>query len=223
MTQAESVAGFETTPWTQILAARGGTPTEQTQLLEDLSRRYWAAAYAYLRRRGVDREQAGELTQAFFADVVLGRDLFERAVPERGSLRGLMRRSLGNYVIDAHRREVARGSDRRVPVEQVDREEALLARHEKLTADELFERRWRMAVLDGALRQCREHFERNGTARNWAVFEARVLTPSIGAADPPPLAHLADQHGFRNAADAAAAVQTVKRRLNAILAEHESE
>jgi len=58
--------------------------------------------------------EAEELTQSFFAEVVLKRELFERAEAERGRLRSLILRSLSNFLADQIRR---RGVGERVCLE----------------------------------------------------------------------------------------------------------
>lgn len=64
-----------------------------------------------------------------------------------------------------------------------------------------------------ALRRVESHFECNGRSA-WKLFERRVLRPTSQ-----PLGDLALELGFGSAADGAAAVQTVKRRVQAVLRE----
>jgi len=215
MPSEQTGVGFETTPWSLINLARTGTPGERERAREILVCAYWAPVYAYLRRRRLNRDQAADLTQAFFTDVVLVRELFERADEDAGKMRSLMLKSLDRYVIDQARRDKARGAGLNVPLEALEREEALLQKHAELDPDEVFDRRWRMALIDHALERCRQHYERRGKIGHWELFEARVLRPTLADTDPPPLAEIAEEHGFSSAADAAAAVQVVKRRLNA--------
>ena len=74
---------FATTQWSVVLAARDGTEGEARQALESLCDAYWYPLYAYVRRRGHDAEEARDLTQALFADL-LGRDFLERRRPLEG-------------------------------------------------------------------------------------------------------------------------------------------
>ena len=215
----QSGAGFVTTCWSLIDLARGGTPQQREQAQNELVRLYWAPVYSFIRRSGVKREEAAERTQAFFAKVIVGRGLFQRAREDRGSLRGLMRVALKNFLRDAVRHNRAHGSLLQVPIESIVHEEELLARHATLTPEELFERRWRLAMVAEALARCREHYRQLGKQQHWHLFEARVLRPSLNGGSAPPLAVAAKEHGFKTPADAAAAVQTVKRRLHALLGE----
>ncbi len=67
---------FRTTCWSAVARARSGDDAARKAALGELIEAYWPPVYAYLRARGMKREAAAELTQAFFADVVLARGLF---------------------------------------------------------------------------------------------------------------------------------------------------
>ena len=95
MTLERSYERFHTTRWTQIRQLRAGDEPARGEALEALVTRYWPAAYAYLRNRGHRQEEAAELTQAFFAEVVLGRDLFGRADQNNGKLRSFLLTEIG--------------------------------------------------------------------------------------------------------------------------------
>jgi RNA polymerase sigma-70 factor (ECF subfamily) len=58
---------FATTRWTVVLAAGRQHTLQADRALEELCRTYWFPLYAYVRRRGHSKEDAEDLTQAFFA------------------------------------------------------------------------------------------------------------------------------------------------------------
>ena len=215
-------ARFQTTRWTLVDALRGDDEGARRDATDRLVRAYWPAVYGYLRRRGAGRDEAAEATQAFFVDVALGRELFARADPARGRLRTLILAALRNHQRDAARAVSARGAwagPSPGSIEQVER--ALVATTG--APEEEFDRQWATAALNEALSRCRAHFEGGGKARHWRLFEARELTPAKRQIEALPLAALAAELGYRSAADAAAAVQTVKKRLLALLEEVVSE
>lgn len=205
---------FRTTPWT-LIEQLAGDKGQRDRALDALLRTYWGAVYSYLRRRGHTMDEAAELAEGFFVHVVVSRELFDRADRAKGRLRSLLLTALRNYVADVRRHEGLRAGGR---VRDVD-----LAAEERLVAagsadaGEAFDRRWALAALEEAARRCEEHFERAGKAGHWAVFHARVVGPAVRATNAPALEGLAAGHGFASAADAAAAVQTVKKRFEAIL------
>ncbi len=75
---------FQSTCWTEI---RGFTQQDEwgrKLLLDQLIGRYGRPVYCYLRRKGLHNEAAKDLTQDFFHDIVLGRDLITKADQARG-------------------------------------------------------------------------------------------------------------------------------------------
>ncbi len=80
-------ARFQTTSWTKIQELGLGSDAERAEALAALTVRYWPAVYAFLRGRGLGPEHASEVTQDFFVQVVVARQLFDRAKAERGRLR----------------------------------------------------------------------------------------------------------------------------------------
>jgi DNA-directed RNA polymerase specialized sigma24 family protein len=216
-------AGFRTTRWTLLGLLRSGGAAERRQAMDTVIREYWPAAYAYLRRAGCGRDEASELTQAFFAEVVLGRGLLNQADPSKGRVRSLLCAALKNFRLDKARRDSARR--RRVMSvsdEEVEREEHLLSTAAPSAPEEAFERRWALAALERALRRCEEYYRAKGLARNWEAFAARVLHPRLGQCEPASPARLAEEFGFGGPADVAAAVQVVKRKLELLLHEEAS-
>ncbi len=213
-------AGFESTQWTVLEGLRAEDENVRRAAAERAAIMYWPPVYASARRLTRTREEAEELTQAFFADVVLGRRLLERADPGQGRMRSLLRASLRRYATDAWRRARSRGAGRVVPLGELDREDALLPGGDSESA---FDRRWALALFEEALRRCGEHFRAGGRAAHWKLFEMRILVPAVHGLEPLPMAESARACGFASAAEAAAAVQTVKRRLDMLFREAVSE
>ena len=67
-------AQFATTQWSQVLAARDGEDSEARRALESLCQTYWQPLYAYIRHQGYEPDEARDLTQGFFAEL-LEKDL----------------------------------------------------------------------------------------------------------------------------------------------------
>jgi RNA polymerase sigma-70 factor (ECF subfamily) len=219
MTRLErTAAAFDATQWTLLRALNSGDEQDRRRAIELLAERYWPPVYAWLRRSGRGRNEASEITQAFFADVIYHRRLFERANEERGRLRTLVLTALQNYLRDLGRRRRARPEGAAVSMDQSDG-----ARFDvddpSCAPDDFFTRQWALTVLNEAVARCEAHFVRAGRGGHWALFEARVLAPVRGVASPIPYADLHDSLGFRTAQDAAAAVDVVKKRLRALLHE----
>ena len=78
-------ARVATTQWSQILAAREGSESEVHRALEILCQTYWQPLYAYVRAQGNDPEEASDLTQAYFAEL-LEKDFLAQVDPDEGPI-----------------------------------------------------------------------------------------------------------------------------------------
>jgi DNA-directed RNA polymerase specialized sigma24 family protein len=211
---------FATTEWSLIAAVQGDAgEAAREDALRVLVERYWPAVYAALRRWGHARDAAADLTQGFFADVVLPRRLFERADEGRGRLRSLVLTALKRYVVDRHRSLSVRQPRTVIPLDSFAAVEASLEDRSDLQIDDVFARQWALATLQAALDRCEEHYVQSGKADHWRLFRTRVVTPILSGTRAPRLAEVADQHGFASAPAAAAAIQVVRKRLLALLRE----
>ena len=69
---------FLTTHWSMIQGVKAQEDKDRA-LIGLLLERYWKPVYCCLRRKGYGNEEAIDLTQGLFHDVVLNRRLAERA------------------------------------------------------------------------------------------------------------------------------------------------
>ena len=215
----QSHVAFPPTQWTLIEALGDDHHPQRADAMGKLIERYWPPTYAYLRRFGRPSEEAAELTQAFFAEVVLNRGLFERADPHRGRLRSLLMHALEQYLRDHHRHERARGAGMTISFDGLRQEEAILAEDRADGAEAAFDRRWATAVLEEALQRCEQQLRANGRERHWVAFEAYVVRPAIAMSRPKSLAEVAKETGFHTRNDLAGALRTVRKRMLMLLRE----
>src|SRR4051794_35415572 len=87
-TLENGASAFVTTRWTVVLTAQGSSPAAH-DALEQLCRSYWRPIYAFLRREGRSPEDAQDLTQSFFAQL-LERGDFAVVRREKGRLRSYL-------------------------------------------------------------------------------------------------------------------------------------
>jgi hypothetical protein len=99
------VLPFETTRWSLVLAAAGNDSQAARDALSSLCQTYWYPLYAYLRRRGLDPEDARDLTQGFLTSLIERQD-FEGLRQDRGRFRAFLLASLKHYLSNwsAHER-----------------------------------------------------------------------------------------------------------------------
>jgi RNA polymerase sigma-70 factor (ECF subfamily) len=188
-------ASFRTTHWSVVLAAGRADSAAAREALERLCRAYWYPLYAYVRRRGCSPEDAEDVTQGFFAQLLARQDL-ATVSPEKGRFRTFLLAALGHYLANewrrAHRQKRGGGAAV-VALDALSAEERY--RCEPVTAEtpeRLYDRRWAAAVMEQALAALREDYARTGRAE---LFE-RLKPALTGAAGGLARAELAVQLGI---------------------------
>ncbi len=212
-TAARNPSAFDTTRWTLVLRA-GGDGARAREALSHLCQAYWQPLYVYARRRGRSPQDAEDLTQEFFADL-LGRGAIKRADPGRGRFRTFLLTAFANFLHNAHDYQNAArrgGAVARLSIDGAEIAEALAqVEAPELTPDQAFDRCWALAVFDRALQRLRA--EQAGAKRpGW--FER--LRPFLqGKADPGDYDAIAAEFGLTKNAVAVAVhrLQTRYREL----------
>jgi RNA polymerase sigma-70 factor (ECF subfamily) len=159
-------AAFTTTHWSVVLAAQGPSPAAE-KALEKLCRTYWRPIYSFVRRQGVESEEAKDLTQGFFALLLERRDL-DAVRREKGRLRSYLLTSLKHFLMNERDRAMAvrRGAGQRlIPLEDFRESERVgFEPKETLAADQIYERHWALSVLDLVLARLGEEYRAAGPA-----------------------------------------------------------
>jgi RNA polymerase sigma factor (sigma-70 family) len=162
-TQNGAVA-FTTTHWSVVLEAQGPTPAAQAAL-DKLCRIYWRPIYGFVRRQGVGPEAAKDLTQGFFALLLERRDL-DTVRKEKGRLRSYLLTSLKHFLTNERSRAMAikRGEGRRlIPLEDLREHEGVgFQPSDPLTADQIYERRWALSLLEQVLTRLGDEYRAAG-------------------------------------------------------------
>jgi RNA polymerase sigma-70 factor (ECF subfamily) len=163
----QTAAGFPATHWSVVLAAGHDSSPGAREALEELCRAYWHPLYCYIRRQVGNPADAEDLTQAFFAHV-LERHALTKVSQEKGRFRSFLLAALRYFLADewdkAHARKRGGGCEV-ISLNEVGAEE----RYQRecgveLTAEQLYERRWAMAVLERASVRLHEEFKAAGKA-----------------------------------------------------------
>jgi DNA-directed RNA polymerase specialized sigma24 family protein len=145
-----------------VVAAGSAKSAEADAALAVLCETYWYPLYAFLRARGHNAEEAQDLTQAFFLQVLEKRP-FSQANRARGRFRSFLLTSLKNFATNDYERRLAGKRGGRVPLLslEVETAEGRFQREPATgeTPESLFHRKWAMTLLDRALaRTCTEAF-----------------------------------------------------------------
>jgi len=185
-------AVFATTHWSVVLAA-GDTAAPGSQVaLARLCQTYWYPLYAHARRRGHDAENARDLTQGFF-EQLLARNAVELADPQRGRFRTFLLAALDNFLHHVHRdaNTAKRGGGREFVLWDAHDAEQRFALEpaDHHSPDREFDRRWALATLERARGRLLREFSLSGKAELFELLRPHLL----GASDALPYAQIATQ------------------------------
>ena len=171
---------FNTTHWSVVLEAQSESPAAQ-DALEKLCRTYWRPIYGFVRRQGAGAEDAEDLTQGFFALLLERKDL-NTVRKEKGRLRSYLLTSVKNFLADESRHAMAvkRGKGQRlIPLEEIrEREGINIERSDRLTADQIYERRWAFTVLEQVMARQREEYRSAGNVRFFDQMKKMLMDES---------------------------------------------
>ncbi len=208
-TDDERSGRFVPTSWSLVERAAGGSASA----LEELAMRYWKPVYVYLRRKGLDVDDAADGTQDFFLHV-LGHEFVGRARREKGRFRSYLLAILEHQRANEARVRGAakRGRGRTLPLDP-EKLEPWLA-DSSLDPARAFHRQWALDVL----------------ARAMAALAAELGEPTYAvhrlhlapAGRPPPYRESAARLGLSEAAFTSA-LHRSRRRLRALVLDEAGE
>ena len=185
---------FTTTHWSVVLEAQGESPTAR-EALEKLCRTYWRPIFAFLRRQGIPPEEAEDITQGFFAELLERRSL-EAVRKEKGRLRSFLLGGLKYFLVNEQRRAMAikRGRGQRlIPLQELRADDRIeVEPADPVTAEMIYERRWALTVLERVLSRLKDEYVVAGTAALFDSFK-ELLPDEPGS---PSQAEIATQLGM---------------------------
>ena len=158
---ARHPANFRTTQWSVVLAAGQGDEPQSRQALEELCSIYWRPLYTYLRREGTAPQDAQDLTQSFFAQLIEHHRI-ELVDPSNGRFRSFLLVSLKNFL--ANERERQRAQKRGGRISFISWEEANAEENYQATAalalppDQAFAQSWATTMLEQVLAKLRADY-----------------------------------------------------------------
>ena len=178
--------------------------------------------YCYLRRKGYDNEQAKDLTQGFFHEVVLNRHLLERADSKKGRFRTLLLHTLNQYLIDEHRKENAQKripKDKCVPLE-ITEPPILPEMVCQLDPEQSFNYVWKTDLIEHVLADVKDRYTKRGMETHWYVFRDRLLEPSLEDREATSFGQICQKYGIADEITASNMLKTVKRFFRSVLEKH---
>jgi RNA polymerase sigma-70 factor (ECF subfamily) len=206
---------FASTHWSMVLAARGGDGPGVDAALAALCQAYWYPLYAYARRRGYGADDAQDLTQGFFTQLI-DKHYLDAADSERGRFRAFLLTAFKRFLYREQHHALAekRGGRRGILPLDFERGESrfLCEPVTTATAESIFERQWALTLLERAMTQLRAEFEDAGKRDGFEQLKV-FLTGETGA---PSYQEVASALGTTEGA-VKVAVHRLRRRFRDIL------
>jgi RNA polymerase sigma-70 factor (ECF subfamily) len=165
---------FATTQWTVVLAAGNRSTPQSDSALEQLCRTYWFPLYAYVRRRGHTKEDAEDLTQAFFARF-LAKNYLEGLNAERGRFRAFLLASLKNFLANEwhkSQRQKRGGGEKPLSLDWQSADTKFqVAATDEPSPDKAFDREWALALLAKVIKRLQAECETEGRGKQFAELK----------------------------------------------------
>jgi DNA-directed RNA polymerase specialized sigma24 family protein len=207
---SEEAAHFRPTHWSVVREAGQRDSPRAAEALEKLCRSYWFPLYAYVRRKGYAVEEAEDLTQEFFLQI-LEKEFLSRADRAKGKFRSFLLGALEHFLAKewrrAHRQK--RGGGRKLisldaqPAESRYRLEPF---HE-LTAEKVYNQSWALTLLEQAVTALKAEWVGGGKGQLFEELKCRLH----GEAGEEPYAELAQRLGMTEGALRMAVLRMRKR------------
>jgi RNA polymerase sigma-70 factor (ECF subfamily) len=172
---------FATTRWTLVRAAGDGLSTAADEALETLCEAYWFPLYAYVRRHGFSKEDAEDLTQAFFAKLLERRDI-AGLKQENGRFRAFLLASLKHFLANERDRagRLKRGGN--ITHLSLDWQFAdarfQLADGMQVPPDAAFDREWALALLARVVGILQSEYAAEGKAERFEQLKPWLTAAS---------------------------------------------
>lgn len=170
---------FATTRWTMVRAAGRGESPHVDAALESLCAAYWFPLYAYVRRHGFTKEDAEDLTQAFFARLLARQD-FTGLRQENGRFRAFLLAALKNFLSNERDRagRLKRGGE--ITHLSLDWQSAdtqfQISDNGKPSPDEAYDREWAVALLERVIQKLREECVAEGRGERFDQLKDFLTT-----------------------------------------------
>ena len=170
---------FATTHWSVVLAAGDSSSPQHEQALSRLCQAYWFPLYAYLRRRGHDRHQAEDWTQAFFTQMLDKRRL-SGVSPKPGKFRSFLLASLKNFVtneIDRVKAQKRGGSHTILSLDFGNAERQYISEPtHQMSPEKLFEKSWALTVLEHTMNELKAEFAKSNKLKLFGNLRIYLTT-----------------------------------------------
>lgn len=145
---------FPVTHWTLVLDGSSDQPGEPLKNLLHLATAYWKPLYVFARQRGADHDDAADMVQGFFEEL-LSREVLGSVKKRETRFRTFLLTCFTHWVSTHRRRESAGkrgGMEEFITLEELEQLEQEVEDNDQESPERTFDRRWARALYDNAIR-----------------------------------------------------------------------
>jgi DNA-directed RNA polymerase specialized sigma24 family protein len=169
---------FATTLWSQVFAAASPDQTKGWSALESLCERYWYPLYGFARQSGKGHEDARDLVQGFF-EQLLSRSYLSQADPNRGKFRSFLLGAFKHYMQNQWIKGQAQkrgGGNIHMSLEDPDLDEKFLTESKQTgNPDQCFDRMWALNLLEEVMHTLRKDWQSRGQIQEFESLKPHML------------------------------------------------
>ena len=175
---------FVTTQWSIVVSAGQPSSSDSRQALESLCQTYWHPLYAYVRHRVSDVNEAQDLTQAFFTEL-LEKNYVGAADAERGRFRAFLITAFKNFLSKYWEKGKAQkrgGGQSPISLDFATAESGMYIDPESkgLTAEQYFDQQWAISLLNETLNRLEAEMAEKGKAVQYVELKGYIIGDSQG-------------------------------------------
>lgn len=205
---------FPATSWTLISRIRSTDPEVSGAALDEVCSRYRYPLYCFVRRRGLDHQDAEDVLHDFMAKF-LRNDSFHEAEEGKGRLRGYLAKSLDRFLVNWRERRSRDPLHESVDWSREELRSRYMAEGEALgeSPDHFYQRKWAAELLHVALNRLHAAYQSRG--REQVFIKLRPVLLAGGS--------LREGDGTRIGEELSMSGEAVRSALHRMLKEFRSE
>ena len=184
------------TRWSMV-QAMGADATVRQEAMGEFAQNYWPAIYSFARKKGCSPHEAEDLTQSFLIHL-MNCDRISDLAEENGRFRSWLLACLHNFIRQHWRKQGRQKRGGHMQHLSIDRDigESWLGQIESddLSPDLVFDRRWAAAIMERAVADLVQSYQRDGKDALAKVLVPMITGPTSARATPKLLPNWASQN-----------------------------
>ena len=169
---------FRTTHWSVVLTARDLDSAGGERAMAALCQEYWYPVYAFIRRKGKGPHDAEDLAQGFFGRLI-EKEFLQNVDREKGRFRTFLLTAVQRFLCNEWERAQAQKRGGGTSTVSWDHEVAenlyLKEPADDGSPEKLFDRRWALTLLEGAMKDLEAEYTQAGKADLFRALQPFIV------------------------------------------------